>query len=151
MLLVSGLVTGGLWFYRGLLADQIAGYTDALKKVESEFEPSLIAELRHTAQAIDVGRDLLGKHVALSQLFKFIEDNSLSDTRFSRFSYKDGSAILSGSTRSYAALAQQALIFEQSKFIRKATFSDFALGQGGFINFRVELVVDPSLIAYRGE
>src|SRR3972149_3163406 len=98
-LAASGLVTGGMWLYRGLLTSQIAGYSDTLQKVETEFEPALILELRRTAQAIDVGRDLLKKHVAVSRLLEFIEDNTLPDTRFTRFIYKDGNVILSGAAR----------------------------------------------------
>lgn len=129
---------------------QIDGYTETLKQVESEFEPSLILELRRTAQAIDVGRELLKNHVATSRLLKFIEDNTLPETSFSRFIYKDGTLVLSGSARSYASLAQQARVFEESPFLERATFSDFTLGSGGLVNFRAELVIEPELITYTG-
>src|SRR3990167_6303547 len=89
-LIASALATGGLWLYRGFLTAQIAGYGETLKQVEGEFEPSLILELRRTAQAIDVGRELLKSHAATSRLLKFIEDNTLSETSFSRFIYKEG-------------------------------------------------------------
>ena len=135
----------------GQLTSQIACYSDTLQKVETEFEPALILELRRTAQAIDVGRDLLKKHVAVSRLLEFIEDNTLPDTRFTRFIYKDGNVILSGAARSYSSLAQQSLVFEHAPSVQKSEFADFSLGRDGFVNFRVELVVDPSLIAYQGQ
>lgn len=150
-LLIAIFITAGLWLYRGLLTSQVAGFTETLKQVESEFEPSLILELRRTAQAIDVGRELLKKHVATSRLLKFIEDNTLPEATFSRFIYKEGSVVLSGSARSYASLAQQARVFEDSPFVKQATFSDFALGSGGLVNFRAELIIEPELISYQGE
>lgn len=151
MLVAAGLVTAGLWLYREFLTAQIAEYSETLKQVEGEFEPSLILELRRTAQAIDVGRELLKNHIATSRLLKFIEDNTLSETSFSHFIYKEGTVVLSGSSRSYSSLAQQAQAFEESPLVERATFSDFALGSGGLINFRAELVIEPGLIAYQGE
>jgi hypothetical protein len=150
-LVASVLVTAGLWLYRGFLTAQITGYSETLTQVEGEFEPSLILELRRTARAIDVGRELLKNHIATSRLLKFIEDNTLAETNFSRFIYKEGIAVLSGSSRSYSLLAQQASVFEESPFVSRATFSDFALGSGGLINFRAELVIQPELITYQGD
>lgn len=145
------LVSVGLFFYRGLLESQVQELKGILGRVEGEFEPSLILELRRTARSIDSAKQLLTQHTAPSRFFEFLKNNTLPDTRFSGVSYQEGMVVMSGTTRSYTTLAQQSLAFEQHSMVQNVTFSNFSLGAGGFVSFVVELSLNPALTAYQAE
>lgn len=148
---LSLLFSLGLFFYRGLVRNQINNLSAALQKVEGEFEPALIVELQQTALAIRSIKNLTQKHVALSRLFKFLEENTIPDVRFSNFSYNGGKVGLTGTARSYLALAEQSLIFEKSRLIKDVSFSNFVLSSGGFVGFNTIFSVEPDLILYQPE
>src|SRR3990167_1275882 len=73
---LSLILSFGLFFYRGFLEAQIDTLSSSLKKVEGEFEPSLILELRQTVASIDSVKDLMGGHVAVSRLLDFLKENT---------------------------------------------------------------------------
>lgn len=143
------LLSLGLFFYRGLLQGQIDSLSITLKKVESEFEPALLIELQNTARGIREAKNLLGKHTAVSRLFEFLEENTISDVHFSNFSYQEGRVSLNGTARSYTALAEQSLVFEKSRLIKDVSFADFNLSPEGFVNFKAEFEVSNELISYQ--
>lgn len=146
--IASLLLSFGLFFYRGYLEAQIKTLAENLKKAEGDFEPSLILELQRTAKSINSVSDLLGKHVALSKILDFLSQNTLADTRFLNFSYDKNEVQMSGVARSYAAMAQQSLVFEKSRLIKDVSFSSFSLTAEGFVNFNVRFGVSPELISY---
>ncbi|MEK7599224.1 MAG: hypothetical protein AAB474_02105 [Patescibacteria group bacterium] len=148
---ISLLISVGLFFYRGLIRGQINNLSATLQKVEGEFEPALIVELQQTALAINSIKNLTQKHVALSRLFKFLEENTIASVRFSNFSYNGGKVGLTGTARSYVALAEQSLIFEKSRLIKDVSFSNFVLSSGGLVNFNTIFTVQPDLIFYQPE
>lgn len=145
------LVSGALFFYRGLLLSQVEELNGILERVEGEFEPALIIELRRTVRIIDSAKQLFKEHAAPSAVFDFLEENTLPETRFSSFSYKAGSITMSGVTGSYTTLAQQSLVFEGHPMVKRATFSNFSLGNEGFVNFSVELLFEPAFVLYQVE
>ena len=147
--ILSLLLSFGLFFYRGLLEDQIKTFGEDLAKVESEFEPSSILELQSTAMGISKARVLFGGHAALSQIFKFLSANTLSDARFSSFSFQDGKVEMNGTAKSYFVLAQQSLIFEKSRLIKEVGLSNFSLSSEGFVNFSLRFEATPELISYK--
>ncbi|OGZ29135.1 MAG: hypothetical protein A2931_04435 [Candidatus Niyogibacteria bacterium RIFCSPLOWO2_01_FULL_45_48] len=147
--ILSLMLSFGLFFYRGFLETGIAKLSDDLKKVESEFEPSLILELQATAKSLDSVKISMNKHVALSQLFDFLKANTIFDASFSNFSYDKKSVQMSGTAKSYAALAQQSLVFEKSRLIKDVLFSNFSLTSEGFVNFSVKFTPEAELISYK--
>ncbi|MBI2507269.1 MAG: hypothetical protein HYW09_01505 [Candidatus Niyogibacteria bacterium] len=147
--ILSLLFVFGLFFYRGYLQSQITTLADNLKKVESDFEPSLILELQKTSQSLNSTQNLLNKHPALSGLFDFLEKNTIPNVRFLGFSYNNGEAQMSGVARSYGALAQQSMIFEKSRLIKDVSFSNFSLTSEGFVNFSLNFKVEPELISFK--
>lgn len=147
---ITLLTSLSLFFYQGLLASQVDEFKNVLSRVESEFEPALIIELRQTAEGIDTIKELLKNHIAPSSVFKFLEENTLPDTRFSRFSYTPEGVVMSGTTRSYTTFAQQSRVFEEHPLVKDVRFSGFSLGSAGFVNYNVELMLDPSSFLYQG-
>ena len=147
--ILSLLLSFGLFFYKGLLEGEIKTLGENLAKVENEFEASSILELQSTAMGISKARVLFGEHAALSQIFKFLSANTLSDARFSNFSFQGGKAEMNGTAKSYFVLAQQALIFEKSRLIKEVGLSNFSLSSEGFVNFTLKFEVMPELISYK--
>lgn len=147
--ILSLLLSFGLFFYRGLLQTQIDELGATLAKVENEFEPASILELQQTAKGITEAKLLLKKHVALSQLFKFLSANTIADVRFLNFSYQDAKVDMNGVAKSYSSMAQESLILESSRLVKNVNFSNFSLTQEGFVNFNVKFAVTPDLISYQ--
>ena len=147
--ILSMLLLFGLFFYKGYLESRTEDLSSDLKNAESDFEPSLISELQRTANSINLTKNLISKHAALSRIFGFLEANTISDARFSNFSYEKNEVQMDGVVKSYTALAQQSLVLEKSRLIKNVVFSNFVLTSEGFVNFKVGFGVEPELISYQ--
>ncbi len=153
LLVVSGGLFGGVYFYRQSLQKEIDGMISSLEKAKKAFEPNLAVELGQLTSLINGAKSLLPQHGNISEVFKFINANTLSDVRFSDFKYiasdKGISAALVGEAKSYTTVALQAKLFEESDFIDRAMFSNFNLKEGGKVGFNVEIIFKPSLLVYK--
>lgn len=144
---VSSLV--GLIFYKQYLSGQIEGMTKDLKRIEEDFKKSSIEEWARTAESMDLAKDVISKHGFLSNVFSFIEKNTLPDVRFNRFDYEAGKTvvILEAEAKSYEAMAQQREVFIENPAVSKIGIGNFKLDSAGRINFEISLTFNPSILA----
>lgn len=153
ILLVSGLVAGGLYFYRDSIQKQIAAQKQSLERAQADFEISTINGIVNRSDKIEAAQTLLENHKTLLPIFSFLEKNTSSETRYSTFSYvlnEDGDPeiTLIGAAKSYGVLGNQIQTIEQHKDVKKAEFSGIRLGDKGQVNFSVKITFDPSLIKF---
>lgn len=151
MLAVSLLIFGSAFFYKQLLQKQRVAVEASLKRLEADFEPALLKELSRSSGVLSAARILLNKHVAVSRIFKFVEDNVLDDVRFSSFNYNAENSLLrmNGDAHSYTALARQAAAFEESKFVENVSLSNLSLGAKGDIGFSIIILFKPVILQYQ--
>ena len=150
-ILVAGSATS-VYFYKIYKEKKIENMKISLERAKAAFEPSLIIELKELDARIKSADIILNKHMAFSEFFSFIEENTLKTIQFNSFDYsenEDGVKVnLSGKAKSYSSIALQSDIFGDSKFIKNPIFSDLSLEENGNINFIVSADVNPQLVLF---
>lgn len=94
---------------------------------------------------------LLDNHVELSEFFTVLETRTLQTVRFSGLAVavaEDRSAEIemSGTARTFNALAAQSTQFAAEKRIKRAIFSDISVNGNGTVDFSLTAILDPRLI-----
>ncbi|MDQ3014329.1 MAG: hypothetical protein M3Q73_00500 [bacterium] len=124
---------------------------DALKAQNSD-----IIKLTRMDLRLKSTKALLDQHVALTELFQFLGDHTLSTVRYTgvRYNVIDGkiNVILSGEAKSFASLALQSdelLKEENKKYVKGFTFSNYNLDPGGNVVFLLTATLDQDSLLYK--
>ena len=151
LFIISMGLLGGVFFYKRIVAGEIGELKVSLKRLEADFEPTLLSEFIQTADAINTAKDLLSRHRASSKIFKFLEENTLDSVQFGGFSFaaKEAKLTLTGQAESYTALALQSTVFETNSMVKKVVFSNLGLTDKGGVKFSAALDFDPAIISFR--
>lgn len=151
--IVTILVSGGLFFYKGLLNKQIVQAGQDLDAAKSAFQLDVIQELIDVNARLKSTNDLLNQHVAVSELLMFLQESTVKDLRFESLEYKNEISAQSISMKveagSYNALATQGDIFSKSEFIKSPQFYDFSTQDNGYVVASFSSNIDPTLVSYK--
>ncbi|MCD8494586.1 MAG: hypothetical protein LRY41_02535 [Candidatus Pacebacteria bacterium] len=153
ILFVAGLaMTGGAFAYEYTLKNRIATMEESLARTEKAFEPSLIVELQRLDRRLSVANDLLRGHIAVSPVFRVIEESTLRQVKYDTFNFvfenSQASVTMSGIAQDYRTIAEQSLIFGSNRFINNHLFSKFALNTRGQVTFDVALNLSSDLVLF---
>jgi len=154
ILLISMGLSIFLYSYGIFLKKRVESMSISLERAKSAFEPSLIIELKRVNARINATGEILKGHVAFSEFFKTLEENTLKSVRFKQFTYSmsDNGGIdisLSGEASGYSSIALQSDAFGDNKYIKNPIFSNLGLDNFGNITFNMTASVDPLLILYK--
>ncbi len=151
LFLMSAGLLGGVFFYKRIATQQVDELRGSLKRLEADFEPTLLTEFIQTADAINAAKNLLGQHRATSEVFEFLEANTLKEVKLANFSFTAAGAELSvtGQAESYTNLALQAKVFEAHPMVRKVVFSNLNLNEKGGVRFSAAFNLDPAMISFK--
>lgn len=151
--MITLLASGGLFVYKNVLISQIAQADKDVNAARSAFDTTKIQDLLDANSRIMATKNLLEKHIAVSELLLLLQSLTVKKMRFSKFIYdnKNGSPTLSldSEVQSYNALAQQSDIFSKSEFIKNQQFSNFNLSDNGFIKVKFFAGLDSTLTSYK--
>lgn len=155
LLVVSIIVSGGLFLYERFTVQSIAKKQDDLDRSRGAFEPATIKELSRLDARIEAGKTVLAGHVALSRLFDDLEVRTFSSVRFADLSYtvpSPGRVILSmsGKALSFNAVALQAEEFSKSSVLTDPIFSNVNINSTGSIDFNFTATINPERLRYIG-
>jgi len=144
----------GAFLYQQFLEGSIARKGQELEQARATFEPALIRELTRLDARLETAETLLGRHTALTELFTFLENNTLESVQFRNFRYNvlpDGNITVSmdGRAASFSSVALQSDVFGRSEFIRSPIFENLNVDQRGDVVFNVTAFVDPRLLSYK--
>lgn len=145
---------GGLYYYNGILNQEIATKTIEIKSAQKEFsDASEVSEAKVFRARADLVRELLNAHTVASPVFAFLSKNTTESILYDRFSFKkgpDGSTLeLSGEAPTYAALAYQADVFRsQTKELLGFSVRDVSLTKFGTVTFTLAMVFVPDYLLY---
>lgn len=153
LLVVSALLFGGVYFYKNMLEKRVNTLAESLKRAQNAFEPSLILKLNDLADRIKSSENLLSRHKAAGNIFKFLEESTLQSVRFTNFSYKlskdqEPEVLMKGTAKNYSSLALQVEEFQKNEKVKNIAVSGLFLGDGGIVNFNIDLVFEPDFIKY---
>ena len=141
-----------------------------LKEAQAQFQPNQIVNMTRFDAKLKIAEDLLYLHkdsglndtighVTLQPLFKLISEKTLKSVRFKDFKYSNvdnqkieirmnGEAKGSGGIANYAAVAQQAREFADSRVLSNVVVSDLNLGPSGNVVFNLSANIKPEFISY---
>lgn len=151
------LITGGLYFYKGVLTKNIAQMENDLTLAKNRFEPSKITELQVLDKRLRASTEILGKHIVITPIFQALQMITMKTVRYTKFSYDIGTDAkviikMSGQAIGYRSVALQSDLFS-TKDIGKnfidPVFSNLTLDDKGNVLFDLEFSVDPSFVDYK--
>lgn len=153
------------YFWKQYLLSAQSTYKVNLADREKQFNLDRVESLKRTNVQIDTAKQLLSKHIALSQIFHMIEQMTVSDVRFLSMTVdgpstqkngsNSGAAIsLQGYGTSLAVVAFQSDVLGQlsqyglQKMIRNPIVSDPVLDDDGKVSFSFTASIDPASVSY---
>lgn len=161
--LISFLAYGAAFLYKLYLERQAVAYNKAFEKIKSDIEIDSVVEIIRKSKEIDIAKNILENHRAVSNVFKFMEENTLNNNYFTSFSLGENTkaaspdggkasgglnVILNGVAKSYEDLSKQMEITKQSKDLNNFEFSGFKLEENGDISYNLNLMLKNSIIKY---
>lgn len=153
---VSLLGGVGVYFYKILLTNTIKSDSASLERAQKAFEPSLIVELERLNTRIEVAKEILANHIVVTPIFKLLENSTIPDVRYTKFSYDYMGADkinlnLDGQARSYAFVAVQSDTLGKNKYLKEYVFSNLNLDNVGNVTFNLSATLDSSLLSYKSD
>ncbi|KKQ21721.1 MAG: hypothetical protein A3G45_01955 [Candidatus Staskawiczbacteria bacterium RIFCSPLOWO2_12_FULL_37_15] len=93
---------------------------------------------------------LIDNHEFASNVFGFLEKDTLPNVWFSRFSLptKQNKVDLTGEAESMDALSRQTAAFEKNEFVKKVNLLGSSVGDSGKVNFSLSLLLDSKIFNY---
>lgn len=145
----------GLYFYDGFLKKNIVAMENDLNLAKDRFEPSKIIELQVLDKRLIASSEILSKHIAISPIFKALQDITMKTVSYTKFSYdfnqSKNSRVeikMSGVAVGYKSIALQSDLFTENKYFIDPVFSNLSLDDKGNVIFDLDFSVDPNLIDY---
>lgn len=149
------LASGGLFFYKTLLAKNVDKMTNDLNLAKNRFEPSTIVRLQVLDKRLRAATEVLSKHITISPIFQALQDSTMPTVRYTNFSYsleeKPEMRVkvdMKGLAVGYRSIALQADLLAASKYFIDPIFSNLSLDQSGNVLFDLTFYVDPVFIDY---
>lgn len=170
VLFIASLAGAGFVFaWKELLLDNQEKYRIELADHEKRFDVATIERLKKKNVKIDFAKELLRKHLSVSEIFGIIGGLTIDGVRFSGLEYvapegtgisgngSDGSMAkisMKGLANSFSSIAWQSDVFGSSqkygtnKIIKNPVLGDLAVDANGYVNFSFSANIDPTDISY---
>ena len=153
---VTLLASGGLYFYKGIEIKNIAKMENELNLAKNRFEPNKIVQLQVLDKRLRASTEILGKHIAISPIFKALQLITMKTVQYTRFSYElstDKDPIvkvkMNGLALGYRSVALQSDLYTANKYLIDPVFSNLSLDDRGNVLFDLDFSVDPSFVDYK--
>ena len=156
---VAGAVFSVIW--KDVLIKQQDAYRVELKKAESRFDVALIEKLKKVNSKIDLGNQLLKKHLAVSEIFPIINALTIEGVRFTSFDFGSGASdadgikiTMKGEGSNFSSIAYQSDVFGQSdkfgknKVLKNPILSDLVVDIKGNVGFTFTATLNPADLSY---
>lgn len=150
------LATGGLYFYKGSVAQSITDKQNDLTQAQNRFEPSAIKNFQLLDRRLNASSEVLAKHISIVPIFDALSALTMKSVRFTQFDYTLGtndnpriSVKMSGVAIGYRSIALQSDLFAKNKNLIDPVFSNLNLDLSGNVIFDLEFSVDPNFVNYK--
>lgn len=160
--LVSLSLMAWVAFTKSSMINGIKADKETINTNKSAFETDTIESILRLDSRIKVAETLLGKHVAVSPVFDFLEQRTLKSVRFKNFKFynagktNDGGDLvkveMSGLAKDFKTIALQANEFGKIEYrdvMKETNFADLNLTQEGNVSFSFSAYIVPSFISYK--
>jgi hypothetical protein len=161
--LISLGLAGYVYLEKNLLIQKITSDQNTIETNKSGLvsDSITVESLVELNSRINVAKDLLGKHVAVSPIFDFLQQGTLKSVRFKNFSFsslgKSDTGVskvsiqMSGQARDWETVASQADEFgkaEWKKIISEPKITNLSLNLDGSVSFLFNAYITPDYLAY---
>lgn len=148
---IAILGSGGVFGYERYLLSVRESKALEVAQAEESINASTVEEFIRTRDRFTSAQDLLNTHVAASNFFELLESLTLKNVRFSSLGFNladDRSAEIrmSGTARTFNALAAQSSAFAEEKRIKRAIFSDIKVNPDKTVSFSLAADLDEKLL-----
>lgn len=146
------LASVGFYFYKGIVKDDIKALETELAEAEKNIDKTAIAELSKFNQKLTMAKTIVSKHQVISKFLTTLASSTVSTVYFESFDYGNLEVgkldvNLTGRASSYAAVALQENVLNQNKYFKSVVFSGLTLVEGGAVAFKLNISVDPQIVA----
>lgn len=166
VLFIVSIAGGGLAIgWKNFLQKQQNDYKTTLERSRNQFNPELIEQLKKANTKIDLSKQLLKNHLAVSGVFDIIARLTAENIRFNSLDFsapigssptaKDGVRVtMRGVGTSFSAIAFQSDVFGQSakygknKLLKNPVLSDLAVDQNGNVAFSFTATLNSDDLSY---
>ncbi len=140
------LVWAGLFIWEQRLNNKLNSYDAELQSLISQRNLSLEEKLQSLNTILNVFKNVLDQHVYWTQIFKILETRTLNTVTFKTFvgDASNNSLEMNGSALSYAALAKQVKVLEDTPGVSSVASSNIGLAQDGRVGFTLKVIFDSS-------
>lgn len=155
IMFILSIASAGLTFaWRKNMERQIAQSEAYIKKNEASFEADLLDTISKLNERIEVGKELLSKHVAVSKIFDVIGSETIESVRFKSLNYSlddkgEVKIALSGEGDNFNSIAIQSDHLNKSKNLKNPIMSNFTVSESGKVGFNLTANVPVKLILYK--
>ncbi len=122
-----------------------------LKESEKNVDKEAVADFIRLRNRMQVGNNVLDRHVMTSQFFDVLEGLTLQNVRFQSIQLtvaddRTAKIEMHGMARSFNALASQSAGFANETSIKRAIFSGITADKNGIVKFSLQADLTPSLV-----
>lgn len=148
---IALIASAGVFAYERYLVSVRDTKSAALEKAQQNIDASKVEEFIRTRDRFTAAKNLLNTHIAASNFFSVLEQITLQSVRFNSLSFtvtEDRSAKIqmSGTARTFNALAAQSSAFAAEKRIKRAIFSNIRTNENRTVSFTLSADLDPKLL-----
>ncbi|MFA6295652.1 MAG: hypothetical protein WC666_04565 [Candidatus Paceibacterota bacterium] len=160
----SLIAIGGAYLWKKSLSSLQESYKKELVEREKQFNLNLVEQLKQVNVQIDTAKDLLKKHIAMSQIFDIIQKMTVADVRFTSMNLTGPTALtgeaslsMNGYGASLSAVAFQSDVLGQfskyglgglQKVIKNPMVSDPVLDSNGAVSFGFSATIESNNLSY---
>src|SRR3989344_209296 len=146
--IVVAVLCAGVFAYRKYLESQRETLTATVKEREQALQSDSLREIIAFSQSMNAAETLLVAHPFPSSVFPFLQENTHQGVQWKSFSFAGGTRRIdmNAVARSYRAVAEQVSVLEGKPDVESVEFGGLSLSGGGLVNFRVSLIVKPSVL-----
>ncbi len=155
LFLASVASAAGVYVYEKTLEKANLANDQKLGEKEKRFEPATLNEIQVKNTQISAAKDILAKHVVISEFLKNLSTFTLQTVRFKTFDYKYTSPekitiSMKGEGRDFRSVALQSDIFAKKNTIFKNPIvSNLAVNTDGTIDFDFTASLTAEVLSYK--
>ena len=154
LFVASGALGVGVFLYNQFLEASSASKVEQLERASAAFEPALIQELARLDDRMRVASEVLGRHIALSEFFRMLEQATIHSVAFDSLTFDAAdpqrmTVRMNGVADSVNAIAFQADLFSKVGTVVSPIFSNINRQLDG-LHFNLSAFLDSSALNYAG-
>jgi len=154
LFVASATLAVGVFLYVQYLQTSGASKIEQLERAKAAFEPALINELTRLDDRMRAADEILGRHIAPTELFRVLEQLTLQTVAFSNFDFEAQpermTLVMQGIAGSVNAIALQADLLSRSGIISNPIFSNINRQVGG-VRFDFSAEIHSDALLFREE